>query len=282
MIKEDQDGAETIGIYKVYRVENVVDYTLDSETFDAWHVTQGQVAVSAPLFLCIDTLFHEAVSHWIFESAIYLPLFLDLKALYPEIQLHLKSPAKRYKTQFCAHFGISPTYDLPTGSTCLFPNPISAQNRRTLNVAFEPQLRRFIDGFSVIPLPPPSIDFLILPRGFAENYKGNDREVNFGDILRVAATLPNISVINADTFGTINEQIAAVRSAKTIVLCDGAAFAINAMFAKGATIHIIGNQTLSQCAAFPLAGLLFNMISAYNENMCIYSNPEYVCQIITT
>lgn len=282
VITEDQAGAEEFGIYKLYRVANVADYTLDNESFNSWKITLASLS-NADIYLCIDTFFHEAVSHWVFESAVYLPLFLDLKASNPDIKLHIKGPPKRYKAQFCALFGIEPTYELSAGATCLFPNPISAQNRRTLNVAFEPQLRRFIDVFRIIETPPPSIDFLILPRGRAENFKPNDRTIDFGELnvaLDKSVKVNTWAELNVDNINRLHEQIGYVRSAKNIVVCDGAAFFINALFAKGAIIHIIGNMTSWQSDMFPNVGLARSIINYGNKNTYKYTDiPSVITQL---
>ena len=278
-IKEDATDAETIDIYSVYCVDGVNSYTLDGNSFSAWNIEATGVA--GPKYLCIDSFFHEAASHWVFESAVYLPLFIKLKERYPEIRLHLKGPAKRYKAQFCDFFGIEPTYDLPPANTCFFPNPISAQNRLVLNESFKPHLERFIAAFTDINLTPASLDFLILPRGKAENYHGNDRTVDFSMIYAAAeAGSSPYSILNTDDISNLADQIVAVRSAKNLILCDGAAFVINTLFAKNATIYIIGCKSLVQSSTYPLACLLLNMLSMQNNNRCIYSDILSVCSVL--
>ena len=279
IIAEDSDGAESVDIYKIYAVHGVSSYVLDATTFNTWNIVE--TGNPGPKFLCIDTYFHEAASHWIFESAVYLPLFKLLKNVDNTIQLHIKVPVKKYKKLFCDFFGIEPTYDLPPANTCFFPNPISAQNRLVLNESFIPQLDRFIAAFTDIKLTPASLDFLILPRGKAENYHGNDRTVDFSMIYAAAeAGSSPYSILNTDDISNLTDQIVAVRNAKNLILCDGAAFVINTLFAKNATIYIIGCKSLVQSSTYPLACLLLNMLSMRNNNICIYSDIPSVCSVL--
>ncbi len=281
VIDEDAPHAIEHGIYKFYEVNGVKTYTLGNN-YDKWEI-DALPDKQGPKYLCIDALYHEAISHWVFESAIYLPLFNELKAKYPELRLHLKGPEKKYKALFCKYFDITDyTYELPPENTCFFLNPISSQHRKTLNAAFEPQLHQFINCFKSKYSVTKTNDLLILPRQSRENYAANERNIPFDNIIQTASARPPDSwkVLNTDDIDDLKHQIELVRSSKKLVLVDGAAFVINAMFAQNTDIYIIGNNTIWQAQIFPLAGLLMTMISTDNNNTLYYTDINTVCESI--
>ena len=85
---------EDIYSYKI--IKNVAKVT---PSFNKWTIETNQIYPSnysypsndSSYYFIIDTLLHDAFAHWVFESAIYLPLFLLLKEkYYPNLKLYIR------------------------------------------------------------------------------------------------------------------------------------------------------------------------------------------------
>ena len=96
------DATIDIAPYQLVRIPNVTTYTLCGTTFNIWIVqtdsTLSDIS-STNVYFVIDLYFDEAFSHWVYESAIYLPLFCMLKVTYPTLKLVLKTK-KEFQTPF--------------------------------------------------------------------------------------------------------------------------------------------------------------------------------------
>ena len=92
--------------YNIFFVNNVIKYNI--EHFNTWNINTNiyNNNDSNNYYLIIDTTIDDAFGHWVFESAIYLQLFIELKKTYPNIKIHLKRP-KKYKKIFIEYFNIN-------------------------------------------------------------------------------------------------------------------------------------------------------------------------------
>lgn len=59
------------------------------------------------VYFALDDLYDDAFGHWIFECAVFLDYWTELKSLFPQIRLLLRQK-KRYKNLFLPVFGVSP------------------------------------------------------------------------------------------------------------------------------------------------------------------------------
>ena len=72
----------------------------NSELFFEYYESHDE-SKSLSLFLLFETTMDFTFGHWIYESAIYLPYFFELKLKYPELKLLVKqSPKRSYKKLF--------------------------------------------------------------------------------------------------------------------------------------------------------------------------------------
>jgi len=233
----------TLSIYKYKIVNNVIKYSY--QDFDKWVIdTHNSSTEGRPYFLIIDTLYHEAFGHWVYESAIYLLLFLELKLKYPTIKLHLQGH-KEYKRLFCEHFGISKNdivLTLPSNNICIFPLPITAHSKRTICDDYMAQVDAFCKHIqsSISTIQVKHINTLLMPRQKKENYAGNDREYNIEDISKSIKDEPSTMILNTDTIKTLQEQIELVSSSKNIVLTGGAPYFVNGIISENANIVVLG------------------------------------------
>lgn len=217
-------------LYKIYKVQNVIEYSY--ENFNSWKIKVDEQTTIENYYFVIDTISDEAFSHWVFESAIYLPIFKELQKLYPEIKLVLRTK-KTFKTLFCNFFEIDPVYKIEPNNLCFFPSPISSQNDKTITEDLKKQIyifRSYFQGESEI-----KYENIVMPRQTKENYKYNDRQYNFEPLIKQLQPY----ILNTDEITDLNQQINTVQSGKNIYLSEGAPFLVNGLFCKNKNIFIV-------------------------------------------
>jgi hypothetical protein len=242
--EKDTEDVQTLSIYKYKVVANVKDYSYID--YDKWLINinyDDNKEEATNHYMIIDTLHNDAFGHWVYESAIYLLLFIQLRQLYPKIKLHLQCH-KEYKRMFYEHFGIDKmdvTLELTPNNICIFPLPISANNKNTICSDYIAQMDAFCSYIrSSVPTNlNKNISILLMPRQTKENYVGNDRSYNIEDIYSNLDKLPNTVVLNTDNIKTLREQIELVNSSKNIILHSGAAYCFNGMISNNANILVL-------------------------------------------
>lgn len=254
-------------IYTVYKVSNVLCYSY--ENYNSWKLKISSGNLENYYFI-IDTLYDDAFAHWIFESAIYLPLYNSLKKIYPHLKLLLKQE-KKYKKIFCDFFGIKDVvYNLESNNVCFFPSPISSLNNNDISFEWKTHVIKFKDCFStVLDL---KYEFVILPRQTAENYKNNDRTIDFNNLIK---SLEKRSfVIETDKISDLNDQITKVNSSDKICLSEGSAFYVNGLFCKNKTIYVVDiSETYKmQPVLYTKFNFLLNIIKEANNIVYISQN----------
>lgn len=241
---------EHIGIYKTFKVNNVKSYTNDTN-FNSWIIDtfDDNTPEHMHTYFIIDTLFDRAFSHWVFECAVYLDLFLLLKEKYPNIKLHLKNK-RTFKLLFCRLFGIKEediVYNLEHSNISIFPSPISFMNNTNLPQEYIEQLRVFFLRFNQYKSNVVSPATLIMPRQSKENFDGNDRSYKTDRIGECFKSKP-YEYFHTDTVTDLRYQIQKVSSANTIILTDGSPFLVNGMFAQNARIMVIDIYTVGHAS----------------------------------
>lgn len=216
--------------YKLFTVEQVLKYS--HENFNSWNI-EVSTGTNENYYFIIDTQYDEAFGHWIFESAIYLPIFKELQKLYPTIKLVLKTK-KTFKTLFCNFFGIEPVYNIELNNLCIFPTPLSSQNDKDITDDYKQYVYKFRSFFqkeSEI-----QYEHIVMPRQTKENFVWNDRQYNFQPLIK---QLNNPYILNTDEITELNQQINTVQSGKNIYLSEGAPFLVNGLFCKNKNIFIV-------------------------------------------
>jgi hypothetical protein len=216
---------------------------------------------SISYFLLLETCFDGAFGHWIYESAIYLPYFFELKSYYPELKILLKkNPKKSYKNLFLKAFNINENdiywidntdYDnctinyshIPNNNICINPqyqylNTVqfkNATNFKNLVINFK---NTIINNLNIIYPEKKTIEYLFFARSKLENYTPNDRTVDYTNIYKL---LEGKEYIEYDTINTKNlkNQIELLISSQNIYIDCGSAFLVNFLFCKNSNINII-------------------------------------------
>jgi len=264
-IKGDDIYKEVIDLYEYRSVDNVITYDISSDYYN-WDVyTHIHDSDNKIYVLVIDCTYHDAFCHWVYESAIYLPLFNILKNKYPNIKLHLKG-YKKYKELFCTHFNIVSAdilYQLPSNNCCIFPLPISCLNNKDICNNYKAQVYKFINHFknnSAVK----TIFILLMPRQVKENYKGNDRVYYTGDIETNIQHYDDSYILNTDEVVVLSDQINIVNNSKNIILTAGSPYFVNGIFTNNSTIIVLDDLIISQINEFKKMGFLHNIISTNN------------------
>lgn len=285
-VASDTISVETLDIYKVYSVKNVKSYGYSN--YNTWDVEcngpESAIDGVVRFYFAIDTHAHDAFGHWIFESAIYLPLFNILKERHPTIKLLLREP-KMYKRIFCKYMGISEddiVYSITTttdASVYYFPSPISALNQVEITEDYIHHVDRFWSLFrrertGHCPL-------AVLPRQQRENYAGNDRIVPFSEIINYANTVPNSRIVHTDTIEDLSVQIQAIVDSDIIVVTDGSPFLVNGMFSYDKDIVISGQScTIGQGYRFKKMAYIIRKIAAQNKSVFYIGGQAETCNKI--
>lgn len=276
-ITDKTEGGEMIDIYKIYRVQNVTSYSLCGHTYNRWNIETEKESIEAGhMYFIIDTFYHEAFSHWVFESGVYLELFNKLRKLHP-IKLVLKA-RRTYKLLFCKLFNINEediVYEIQRGNTCIFPSPISAMNDKSLSTQYTEQLTRFYKYFSqMASLAIKTNTIVLMPRQRKENYHGNTREYIMDNLITYVSSKKDSVVLYTDTITDLQEQIQSVASAKSLILSDESAFLVNGMFAYNAHLLVLGKVTVWQASEYPKLYKIRELSGTINNNTYVQYDTE--------
>lgn len=277
IINNDDDDVDvyTNDIYRYKMLRNVSKY--EYIDFDKWsvnvHSESGPLEENETCYLIIDCIYHDAFAHWVYESAIYLLLYTQLKEIYPNIKLHLKSN-KSYKKLFCELFNIKIddiSYELLQTNKCIFPLPISSLNIKHMSMEYKTHIDRFIHHIQLYMNTNHSIRILLLPRQMKENYKDNDRTYNTSDI-EFHVKNDNINkILHTDTIENLKEQINIVSMSKNIILTSGSPYFVNGIFCKHSNIIVLDNIIANQIKHFNKIKYIHSLILDTN-NVTILPN----------
>jgi hypothetical protein len=236
--------------YRYCELRDVVAYAyMHAYGLDRWHAEVAATPASGEeeqaRYFVVDTVFDHAFSHWVFESAVYLPLFLLLKREDASLKLLLKR-RRGNKDLFLRHFGVPPEdvcYQLPGPSTVLFPAPTTSLNNGgpATKDYHEWIVRAFISACALEEAPPVR-DLLVMPRQTKENCVENDRSVPLEKLQRalVAAGVPH-DVLHTDETRILAEQVRRVNESARVVLVDGSAFLVNGLLCGGGRdFYVVG------------------------------------------
>lgn len=267
-------------IYKYITINNVINYKC--ENFSKWIINNNNenniIKDNVQYYLIIDLPQNEAFAHWVYESAIYLPLFINLKKQYPNIKLHFKT-MKDYKRLFCTYFNIVEddiTLDLKVDNVCIFPLPISCLNNIELTTDYKILVNNFISNLNIIKENNKEYNILLSPRGNKENLIANDRICNVDDIINNITNNSNNYILYTDNIYNLTEQIQIFSNSKNVIVVDGSAYLVNGIFCNNSNIIILGNITLNQMSIYKKLQYIHDLILNTNTITHLpYMNGNY-------
>jgi len=226
-----------------------------------------------PIYIVLDTKFHNAFGHWFFESAIWVPKIKHILKNYPQAKIYVKEK-KGYKQQILFYFGITQDQivdSFSVNNVCIFVNPITALNDIKHHERFRVMLAEFSNEF-YCGLPPKNISYLLLPRQSKENYGSNDRQIGTNDLEDYLSLIPASKVFNTDDSPSFADQIKCLQSSKHILVTDGSPFAVNAFMSKNSVIFVLGDTLLPrQRQIYPKKNHICEFIEHHNAVTYIQS-----------
>ena len=260
---------------------NVQEYTWKEENNTyAWQITyEARVekpSPEKPIYFILDSMNHSAFCHWVYENALWLPLFHKIKKDYPSCKLIVED-RKQYKQLFLEFYNISSDdvclhKDIESGNTCFF-HAYTSLNDPSIPLIYYKHVQDFQQRLSTISVEK-SIPILYLPRGTKENLQGpNNRSYNIQEQLKDILTASGGTVYETDKTLRLEDQIRIVKSAKIIVLDYGSNLWVNGLFAESSQLLClnIGWQHHSQ---FPSLGYIWNCIHQTNTVTQVYAYPS--------
>jgi hypothetical protein len=257
-----------------------ISYIGDGKLY-GWNITVvPSTTGSVQYYYILDTTNENAFSHWVYESALFIPEYLELLKKYPTCKLAIKSK-KSYKTLLFKYYNVPLENiclfeEISDANTCFFHQYISL-NDPNIPALFQNNVLRFKELFSSIPNTK-TISFLYLPRGIKENMTGvNDRKYNVQPILKEIITSMGGVVYETDNTTDLREQIAMVRSSKCIILDYGSSLWVNGLFASDSRIICL-NIGWAQHLQFPSLEFIYNKILEKNTFKEIRSIGSSVSQ----
>jgi hypothetical protein len=265
-------------------IHGVNSYKFSEESFNEWIIERSELVSNMPIFLVID-LAIPAFSHWVFESAIFLPYFTKLKLAHPSLKIYFKIK-RNYKELFCKYLSINSddiTYDIIYPCSIIFSKPFTSLNIKTQNIRHRELIR---DLFLLFQTKIKENDLIyseiILPRQVKDNYEGSNCKEPLDKVINYINTLrKNFYILNTDDITDLNDQIDTLKKSKNIIIVDGSALLVNSLFVKDSYLHVPTNlQTEVQGRTYPQLKYILECSRSLNNN-CIYyykSEEEFILQ----
>ena len=270
----------TIDNYNVFSASNVNDINVNHKWFVfsdnfGWDVTinNAHSTIYENYYFYIEAKYPDAFAHWMYESSIYLYLYIKLKEIYPTLKIYTKIK-RRYKDVTYRAFNIKESdisYTIEnTNNIVLFPSYLTFFTT-TINDNHRLYLMNFRNYLTEVDAIKKDISILYFPRGKLENYKGNDRTIlNQDNIENLVKTYPNSYVYYTDTTTDMRDQIKLLQRAN-IFICDyGSNFSFNSFFCNDSNIIVLGDH--DNHTKFPYGILISNIIKEKNKSLIFISN----------
>lgn len=284
---------------------NVKEYWINILDLPKWNFTyyEENITEDATYILLFEHCYHQAFGHWVYESGIFLQYYNELqKKLDKPLKLFIiNKPSRSYKKLFLNFYGIKEEnliycdhelrhndYDnnwlkrfnvtLPKNNICI-TTPVVTYNNLPSNIIpipiedFKQRIYDFRNSLlKNIKNDINKIEWLFLPRATKENYKPNDRKINYSGIYNFLKDKNYVEYDVMNTKDLIN-QIELVRSAKNIILDYGASFCVNGLFCENQNIYLTSriNHTEQLCSK-----TLFKIIMENNNVYDFNSNHKYI------
>lgn len=222
----------------------------------------------------------DAFAHWIYESFIFIPIFIKIKLIYPNIKI-LTNNTKKYVKNFFEFYNITNeiVYTINNVNNICFFSPIISLNDNNINKEiFIKYINLFCDYIHTHINIHENADknkILFLPRQTVDNYVNR---INYGnnDICE-NIKLMNGTIIDTYELNNIKLQFSHIQSHDIIILDFGSSFFVNSIFQSNKKIIVLDTHNLSpQLDAFISLNLLFNYITQKNNVILIKSTGNNI------
>ena len=270
-----------IGEHKLNKIINVISYKYEHckpilNIIQSENINDEINEQLIPQYFIFDCPGNDAFGHWIYESFIFVPMFLELIKIYPEIKI-LTTNIKKYCKNFFKLWGINNeiinTIENPV-NICFFPPVLSLNDNNIDQSLFIKYIDMFVYKINDIlePYNCPSRELLFLPRNNIDNYISNDRIIEKQSLMESNVILLGGTSLNTYQINDILLQFLIIKNSNKIELDFGSSFLVNCIFLKNKQIIIysgfeIQNQQVNNYISMKI---LYNIIS--NNNQIIFSD----------
>jgi len=239
------------------------------------------------VFFLFETEYHNSFGHWINENALFLPYF----KYFPKNVFVLvnKNEHRTYKKLFFNLFNIPEdklyyldnTIDqaldynlIPENNICIICRNLRASTQ-VKNSIFSNNFTNLINNFYGGIRENHNFDYtkkikhLFFPRNKKENYKPNDRHINYTNVSKFLEGSEWVTYNTEETID-IKDQIQLLLSAENVYLEGGSAYFVNGLFCKDSKLYIYGNVTNSSennLKTYNLLQLIKNSIVKNNNDI---------------
>jgi len=229
-----------------------------SELFFEYY--SNEINESPSVFLLFESSLDAAFAHWVYESAIYLVHFSELKLEYPNLKLLVKkNPKRSYKHLFFQALNINENdihwidneeindcttvyTDIPINNICINTRPhclntMELQDKDAFKEVIIQFRNQILHNLNIIYPEEKTIEHLFFPRSKTENYAANDRIINYTMVYQL---LQGKEHTIYDTINTTNlkDQIKLLVSSKNVYLDWGSSMQVNGLFCQNSNILI--------------------------------------------
>ena len=222
---------------------------------------------------------NDAFAHWVYESFIFIPIFLKIKEKFPNIYILTKN-TKKYVKNFFDFYKIN--NDIKNNidnlnNICFFPKIISLNDNNIDKDYFIKHIDLFCNYINTNINIYDKENILFLPRNTRENYSNNDR-TNLGN----NNISDNIQIIGGQIMDTyelnnILLQFSKINRFNTIILDYGSSLLVNCIFLNNKNIIVLDNFGHSyQINAFVSINILFNYITKKNNVNLVKPSRENI------
>ena len=193
---------------------------------------------------CSDS--SSAFAHWIYECAVYIPYYLELKKNIPTLKIYITNK-KKFKDIFLEYLGVELNdivYSIELPNTCVFHEFISL-GLNFVSDEYKIVLDNFLNYFPK--KYEKDTNILFMPRQVKENYIGNNRVYYTKDheelILRINE---NNKILHTDNIEKLEDQIKMVQNSKIIIVTDGSPASVNILFANNCVVIVLNDNLLKK------------------------------------
>ena len=215
------------------------------------------------VYFLFETEYHNAFAHWVYENALFLPYI----KYFPKNMLILvnKNEHRTYKTLFFNVFNIPENklyyidnrvnqnldYTLiPENNICIVCRNLRL-NTQIRNNKFSSIFTNLITNFYNEIFENNVFDYtkkikhLFFPRNKKENYKQNDREIDYTNTIKFLEGKECVTYNTEETVD-IKDQIQLLLSAENVYLEGASSYFVNGLFCKDTKLYIYGNTTTNE------------------------------------
>ncbi len=223
------------------------------------------------LLVVVENYGHLAFGHYFFESVLFAKSIWDSYGL-GEDAIALLTQGRKFKYSTMDFVGLKLSRDILPNSKILLIRRQFSLNSSNNEIDFKEKIlwfsSKYVDSFQS-----KTRLLAFMPRQNLENFHANDRSITYSGFDSLLAAIPDSVVVNTDSIGRFEEQLALIRSSKFVVVSDGSAFLVNGFFLRNCTIIVLGTDfVLNQSKIYSKIKIIYDFIKSRNNVIFIRSN----------